>query len=65
MVCGGLGIKHKAQNSAAYVNNWIDVLKKDPKELFRACADAEKIKVNLFGIDKSLGLTAEPPVKKE
>ena len=42
MVCGGLGIKHKAQNSAAYVNNWIDVLKKDPKELFRACADAEK-----------------------
>ena len=65
MVCGGLGIKHKAQNSAAYVNNWIDVLKKDPKELFRACADAEKIKDYLFGIDKSLGLTAAPPVKKD
>jgi len=65
MVCGSLGIKHKAQNSAAYVSNWIDVLKKDPKELFRACADAEKIKDYLFGIDKSLGLTAEPPVKKD
>lgn len=31
MVCGSLGIKHKAQNSAAYVSNWIDVLKKTLK----------------------------------
>ena len=65
MVCSGLGIRHKSRNSASYVNNWIEVLKKDPKELFRACADAEKIKDYLFGIDKSLGLTPEPPAKKD
>lgn len=60
----GLGIKHKAQNSAAYVNNWIDVLKKTLKN-YSGVRRRRKIKDYLFGIDKSLGLTAAPPVKKD
>lgn len=31
------------QNHLAYVQSWIDVLKKDPNELFRAIKDANKI----------------------
>ena len=45
MLLGGeLGIGHDPEQHAAYVGSWIKVLEEDPKEIFRAAADAEKIK---------------------
>lgn len=38
-----LGIGQSADNHAAYVQGWIKALEDDPRELFRAAADAEKI----------------------
>jgi putative DNA primase/helicase len=38
-----IGVGHDPKAHAAYVASWIDVLKDDPLELFRAAADAEKI----------------------
>jgi antirestriction protein ArdC len=37
------GLEGKVQNHAAYASNWIEVLKKDKHELFRAAKDAEAI----------------------
>ena len=38
-----LGIGHDPGQHAAYVANWIKALESDPREIFRAAADAEKI----------------------
>lgn len=38
-----LGIGHDPGQHTAYIKSWIKVLKDDPKEILRACADAEKI----------------------
>ncbi len=43
-MCGErLGIGHDPGQHTAYIKCWIKVLKDDPKEILRACADAEKI----------------------
>lgn len=39
-----LGIGHDPGQHVAYVKSWIQVLQEDPLEIFRAAADAEKIK---------------------
>ena len=57
MVASSLGISHDVIRHAGYVKDWIKVIEKDPKELFRACADAEKIKDYLFSLDKTLRLS--------
>lgn len=38
-----LGIGHDPSQHVAYVGSWIKALQDDPLEIFRACADAEKI----------------------
>lgn len=38
-----LGLPHNTENHAAYVKSWVSVLRNDPKEIFRAAADAAKI----------------------
>ena len=38
-----LGIGHDPGQHAAYVGTWINALRDDPLEIFRAAADAEKI----------------------
>lgn len=38
-----LGIGHDPGQHTAYIKSWIKVLKDDPKEILRACSDAEKI----------------------
>jgi antirestriction protein ArdC/phage/plasmid primase-like uncharacterized protein len=44
MILGSeLGIGHDPAQHAAYVGSWIQVLRNDPLEIFRAAADAEKI----------------------
>ncbi len=43
MLGGQLGIGHDPSQHVAYVASWIKVLESDPREVFRAAADAEKI----------------------
>ena len=38
-----LGVGHDGTNHAAYVASWIEVLKKDPREVYAATRDAERI----------------------
>jgi putative DNA primase/helicase len=51
MILGSeLGIGHDPAQHAAYVGSWIKVLTKDPFEIFRAAADAEKIQRFVLGL---------------
>ena len=43
MLSAELGIGVSVDSHAAYVQSWIKVLQDDPREIFRAAADAEKI----------------------
>lgn len=52
MLCGTLGIKHDPSQNQAYVKSWIKALQDDPKEIFRACADAEKIQTFVLGFEQ-------------
>jgi antirestriction protein ArdC len=43
MVCSTIGIGTDIENTAAYVQNWLQRLKDDKREIFRAAADAQRI----------------------
>jgi len=43
MVCAELGIECDFTNTAAYLASWLEVLRSDRKETFRAAADAQRI----------------------
>ncbi|MEB2158952.1 zincin-like metallopeptidase domain-containing protein [Xanthomonas campestris pv. campestris] len=43
MVGDKIGLGHDPERHAAYVGSWIKALQEDPREIFRAAADAEKI----------------------
>ena len=47
-----LGIGHNPDNHASYVKSWIRVLQDDPREIFRAAADAEKIRVFMLDLER-------------
>jgi antirestriction protein ArdC len=49
MVCSTLGINPDIPNTAAYVSNWLERLKNDNREIFRAAADAQRIADYLLG----------------
>jgi len=55
-----LGIGHDPGQHAAYIGSWIRALEDDPREIFRAAADAEKITalVRSFERDHELGPAA-------
>ena len=59
MICQELGLDFEPENSASYIDHWIQFIKDDPYELVRACRDAEKIKK--YVIDLELGLKQEEP----
>lgn len=44
MISAATGLPFNPDNHAAYVNCWIQAIEKDYREIFRACADAERIK---------------------
>lgn len=46
-----LGIGHDPGQHVSYVGSWIRALKNDPLEIFRAAADAEKIKDYILGLE--------------
>lgn len=42
-MCRRLGVPYDPSQHIAYVNSWIELLRKDPAELMRAAADSDKI----------------------
>lgn len=51
-----LGVHHDTQRHAAYVKSWIQALRDDKAEIFRAAADAQRIVDYVIGLDRSLEL---------
>ncbi|CAG9236976.1 Riboflavin biosynthesis intermediates N-glycosidase (modular protein) [Paraburkholderia tropica] len=49
-----LGVQHDPANHAAYVKSWIQVLRDDKAEIFRASADAMKIVDYVMGLDRTI-----------
>ncbi|WP_457805576.1 zincin-like metallopeptidase domain-containing protein [Stenotrophomonas maltophilia] len=47
-----LGIGHDPSRHAAYVGSWIKALREDPREIFRAAAEAEKIHGYVFELQQ-------------
>jgi putative DNA primase/helicase len=47
-----LGIGHDPGQHAAYISSWIRALENDPREIFRAAADAEKITTMLRSFER-------------
>jgi antirestriction protein ArdC/phage/plasmid primase-like uncharacterized protein len=55
MILGAeLGLGHDPSRHASYVASWVSALQKDPLEIFRAAADAEKIHGFVMGLAQTL-----------
>lgn len=52
MVSMAIGLPHNTDQHAAYVQNWVSVLRSDPKEIFRATTDADRIKDYVVKFEK-------------
>ena len=60
MICMMLGINPKiSENNKAYIKSWISHLKEEPKEILRACGDAEKISDYIMKFDPEYVKTKE------
>jgi len=42
-ICGSLGINSSLQNHSSYLASWVEVLRSDHREIFRAAAEAQRI----------------------
>jgi putative DNA primase/helicase len=60
-----LGIGHDPGQHVAYIESWIKVLEKDPREIFRAAADAEKITRYLQGFVRQATIELEAIRERE
>ncbi len=73
LVGATLNIGHDPSQHVSYVESWVKALKNDPKEIFRAAADAEKIHDFVMAYDvvkskqskKDNVLTVEEQIKEE
>jgi hypothetical protein len=67
MIGSELNIGHDFGQHAAYVDNWIEVLEKEPNEIFKASADAQKIFDFVLGFEQKreqeLAAVAEASLK--
>lgn len=54
MLSSDLGLPHDPGQHASYVASWIKVLQKDPLEIFRAAADAQRIHTLITGMAPEL-----------
>jgi antirestriction protein ArdC len=59
-----LGVGHDPKRHAQYVGHWIKKLQEDPREIFRASSDAQKIVAYINGLAKDLAVDAEAPAKR-
>ena len=53
------GIPHDPEQHAAYVRSWINVLKQDKNEIFRAAHDASRAADFLLALERDRSITAE------
>ncbi len=58
-----LGVGHDPGQHLAYVDNWVEVLKKDSFEIVRACRDAERIKQFVMSLEKEQSQQATKTTK--
>ena len=58
-----VGVGHDPQRGAAYVENWVAVLEKDPHEIHRAARDAQKISDYLM--TRAVEREVEKPTKEK
>ena len=58
-----VGVGHDPQRGAAYVENWVAVLEKDPHEIHRAARDAQKMSDHLM--NRAIKHEREAPVKEK
>ena len=66
MIMGSeLGIGHDPEQHAAYVGSWIKVLQEDPKEIFRAAADAEKIQDYILSLSQTQKIVQEQDMENK
>jgi antirestriction protein ArdC len=67
MIGSELNIGHDFGQHAAYVDNWIEVLEKEPNEIYKASADAQKIFDFVLGFEQKreqeLAATAQASLK--
>ncbi len=62
MLGSELGIGHDPGQHAAYVGSWIKVLEEDHNEIFRAAADAEKIKDYVLAFSQQQDIVAREAI---
>ncbi|MCP5246850.1 MAG: DUF1738 domain-containing protein, partial [Burkholderiales bacterium] len=60
-----LGLGHDPSQHAAYVASWIKALEKDPTEIFRAAADAEKIQDYVLAFARQQELVEQEAIKMD
>jgi antirestriction protein ArdC len=65
MMSSELGLPHDPSQHASYVASWIKALKKDPLEIFRAAADAQKIHTFITGMEPELTQAVEVQPSKD
>lgn len=51
MIAAETGLPFNPENHASYIKSWVKAIKEDHREIFRACADADKVKRYLLGIE--------------
>jgi antirestriction protein ArdC len=51
-VCSYLGIPYEIENHASYIDIWLDALKNDKKEIFKAASNAQKIADYIINLTK-------------
>ena len=62
-----VGVGHDPQRGAAYVENWVKVLEKDPHEIHRAARDAQKMTDHLMerAIDREVAKPSKEKTRAE
>ena len=65
MVGMQLGIGHDPGQHLAYVNSWVRLLESHPTEIFKACADAEKIRSFVMEFEQELAQTKDVIMEKD
>ena len=60
-----LGIGHCPEQHVAYISCWIRILQRDPLEIFRAAADAEKIQTFIHSLEQEQNLEVENEVSNK
>ena len=62
-----VGVGHDPQRGAAYVENWVKVLEKDPHEIHRAARDAQKMTDHLMerAIDREVATPSKEKSRAE